>query len=143
VHLAGAAAALSAVSRIARAQAYPARPVRTVVGSAKEHPAEIRKLKSTLSNAHASSVSYAHPIVLARVPRDRQPGDKEAEMLFNRSCIRAIVIFTALVMTVAAAAAFDETKYPDWSGQWQRPRGAAFPNVGNQWDQSKPPGLNQ
>src|SRR5260370_30774158 len=47
----------------------------------------------------------------------------EAEMLFNRSSIGAIVTAAALAMTVAGAAAFDESKYPDWSGQWQRPRG--------------------
>ena len=34
LHLAGGAAALSAVSRIARAQAYPTRPVTVVVGTA-------------------------------------------------------------------------------------------------------------
>ena len=64
-------------------------------------------------------------------------------MLFNRSSIGAIVTATALAMTLTGAAAFDESKYPDWSGQWQRPRGPAFPNVGNQWDQAKPPGLGQ
>jgi tripartite-type tricarboxylate transporter receptor subunit TctC len=32
LHLAAAAAALSGVSRIARAQAYPARPVRLIIG---------------------------------------------------------------------------------------------------------------
>src|SRR5215475_12560433 len=64
-------------------------------------------------------------------------------MPFSRNSIGAIVTATALAMTVAGAAAFDESKYPDWSGQWQRPRGPAFPNVGNQWDQTKPPGLRQ
>jgi len=44
----------------------------------------------------------------------------------------------ALAMMVSSALAFDETKYPDWSGQWWRPRGVGF-----QWDQSKPPGLGQ
>ena len=34
LHLAAGAAALPAVSRIARAQAYPARPVRIIVGQA-------------------------------------------------------------------------------------------------------------
>ena len=33
LHLAAGAAALPAVSRIARAQAYPSRPVRVIVGS--------------------------------------------------------------------------------------------------------------
>jgi hypothetical protein len=64
-------------------------------------------------------------------------------MLFNRKSVGAIVTAAVLAMTIADSAAFDESKYPDWSGQWQRPRGAAFPNVGNQWDQTKPPGLGQ
>jgi hypothetical protein len=44
----------------------------------------------------------------------------------------------AIGMGTDAAQAFDETKYPDWSGQWHRPRG-----VGIQWDQSKPLGRGQ
>jgi hypothetical protein len=52
-------------------------------------------------------------------------------MLFNRKSVGAIVTAAVLAMTIADLAAFDESKYPDWSGQWQRPRGAAFPNVGN------------
>ena len=44
----------------------------------------------------------------------------------------------ALALWSAGAAAHDESKYPDWSGQWTRPRG-----VGIQWDQDKRPGLPQ
>jgi hypothetical protein len=43
-----------------------------------------------------------------------------------------------LAMTIGDARAFDETKYPDWAGQWKRPRGVA-----TQWDQAKPAGLAQ
>jgi hypothetical protein len=39
---------------------------------------------------------------------------------------------------MTAAAGQDLSKYPDWSGQWLRPRG-----VGIQWDQDKRPGLTQ
>jgi len=42
----------------------------------------------------------------------------------------------ALIATMANAA--DESKYPDWAGQWKRPRG-----LQTQWDQTKPPGLAQ
>jgi hypothetical protein len=41
---------------------------------------------------------------------------------------------SALSIAASSALAFDETKYPDWSGQWRR-----RPEVGNQWDTSRPP----
>ena len=59
-------------------------------------------------------------------------------MIANRRSIDVIAILAASVMTWSGAAAFDETKYPDWSGQWGRTRG-----VGVQWDETKPPGLKQ
>ena len=64
-------------------------------------------------------------------------------MAFKRSPIGAVarmaaLALAALAMTLVGAAAFDETKYPDWSGQWRRARGAA-----NAWDETKPPGLAQ
>jgi hypothetical protein len=40
---------------------------------------------------------------------------------------------SALLMTMGVAQAFDDSKYPDWNGQWRRP-----PGVNNQWDPSKP-----
>jgi hypothetical protein len=59
-------------------------------------------------------------------------------MRLNQSAIRTIVTAAALAMMVSSAVAFDETKYPDWSGQWVRPRG-----TGTQWDQTRPSGLGQ
>jgi hypothetical protein len=53
-----------------------------------------------------------------------------------RTWVGAVALVT--VLGIAGARAFDETKYPDWSGQWQRPAG-----VGVQWDQTKPLGLAQ
>src|SRR5256885_13194948 len=44
----------------------------------------------------------------------------------------------ALTLTVGAAAAYEESKYPDFSGQGRRP-----PGVGTQWDQTKKAGLAQ
>jgi hypothetical protein len=55
----------------------------------------------------------------------------------DRSPLAAIVLAsTSLAMTVTAACALDEAKYPDIRGSWARP-GAA------QWDPTKPSGLKQ
>ena len=53
-----------------------------------------------------------------------------------RSSIGAVVLATVIVTTIAAARAHDETKYPDWSGQWLRTGGI-------QWDTTKPIGRGQ
>jgi hypothetical protein len=57
--------------------------------------------------------------------------------MFERSRIAAIVA-AALAFTIASAAAFDEAKYPDWTGLWVRPKGLL-----TQWDPTKPPGAEQ
>jgi hypothetical protein len=56
----------------------------------------------------------------------------------NRTLVGVVALMAALMTTFSEAAAFDETKYPDWSGQWRRARG-----VGVVWDETKPPGLGQ
>jgi hypothetical protein len=56
----------------------------------------------------------------------------------NRSAIAALAVAAAVVWPVAGARAFDESKYPDFSGQWRRP-----PGIGIQWDQTKPLGRGQ
>jgi hypothetical protein len=58
--------------------------------------------------------------------------------MLRRNSISGLALAGALLMTVAGAQAFDETKYPDLSGQWSKPQG-----IGNQWDQTKPPGRAQ
>jgi hypothetical protein len=56
--------------------------------------------------------------------------------MLHRCSTRALAVTAALLMTISAARAFDESKYPDWAGQWIR-------IGGNQWDSSKPPGRAQ
>jgi hypothetical protein len=58
--------------------------------------------------------------------------------MLNRSLIAALAVAAALTWPPAAARAFDESKYPDFSGQWRRPSG-----IGIQWDQAKPLGRGQ
>jgi hypothetical protein len=60
---------------------------------------------------------------------------QEKLMLSCRSLIGAVAL-SMLAVTLASAA--DDSKYPDWAGQWKRPRG-----LQTQWDQTKPPGLAQ
>jgi hypothetical protein len=40
--------------------------------------------------------------------------------MLDRSSIGAIALATALMATITGAQAFDETKYPDFKGQWSR-----------------------
>jgi hypothetical protein len=40
-----------------------------------------------------------------------------------RGWVAAITLASGLCMLAAAAHAFDESKYPDWKGKWQRPQG--------------------
>jgi hypothetical protein len=40
--------------------------------------------------------------------------------MLNQGSIAAAALATALLMTVPGARAHDESKYPDWSGQWRR-----------------------
>ena len=57
--------------------------------------------------------------------------------MLYRSRIGAIALAGGLAWATAALA-FDESKYPDFSGQWRRPAG-----VGIQWDPAKRFGLDQ
>ena len=57
-------------------------------------------------------------------------------MTVLRSPTGIIALTAALLMTLSGTAAFDETKYPDWSGQWKR-----APGTVNSWDETKRPGL--
>src|SRR5438552_15351764 len=53
--------------------------------------------------------------------------------MLERNSIAAIALATALIGSLAGAQAHDESKFPDWSGQWLRNYG------GNpRYDQSKP-----
>ena len=57
--------------------------------------------------------------------------------MLNRRSMGAIALAAATAMGIAYAWAHDETKYPDFSGQWSRGSGSAA------WDPSKPGGLKQ
>ena len=48
------------------------------------------------------------------------------------------IVALATTVSITAAFAFDEGKYPNFSGVWRKPVG-----IGNQWDQTKPLGLAQ
>jgi hypothetical protein len=50
--------------------------------------------------------------------------------MLQRSTIGLVAVAAILWMASADARAFDESKYPDWSGQWRRTSGI-------QWDPSK------
>src|SRR6266705_294230 len=84
------------------------------------------------------SGDFARLIGLRRSPQTGKSITRERIMAFYRTAIGASTLVAALSFMLAMALAHDETKYPDWSGQWRRP-----PGVGVQWDQSKPIGRGQ
>ena len=55
-----------------------------------------------------------------------------------RRSIASLALAAALSVVTIAAQALDDSKYPEWRGQWRRPQG-----IGIQWDPSKPRGLQQ
>jgi hypothetical protein len=59
--------------------------------------------------------------------------------IFRKSTGIVAAAIAALWMATSVAVAFDETKYPDWSGQWRRKPGANA----NSWDETKRPGRPQ
>ena len=56
--------------------------------------------------------------------------------MLDRSAIGATALAASLLVLMANAWAFDDAKYPAFTGQWIR-------NVGAQWDPSKPRGIGQ
>jgi hypothetical protein len=48
----------------------------------------------------------------------------------DQSSIRAIACAVAILMTFVSAQAFEESKYPDWKGQWNRPGSPRWIPVG-------------
>jgi hypothetical protein len=58
--------------------------------------------------------------------------------MLDKYSLAVLAVAAELVLMIGTAAAFDDSKYPDWSGQWRRPSG-----IGTQWDQTKRPGLAQ
>jgi hypothetical protein len=59
-----------------------------------------------------------------RTPKIRRPIAKNIQMVGRsamlQNAIAAMALAVALAMSAPGARAFDETKYPDWSGQWSR-----------------------
>jgi hypothetical protein len=58
--------------------------------------------------------------------------------MFYRIPAGAMALAAALMLTIAGAAAFDDSIYPAFNGQWRR-----APGAGIGWDESKPRGLAQ
>lgn len=59
--------------------------------------------------------------------------------MLERMAIGAVALAAVLLMAPGAARAQDESKYPDWKGQWTRINA----NRGAQWDPAKPPSRGQ
>jgi hypothetical protein len=56
----------------------------------------------------------------------------------RRYALGLLASTAGLALSLTVAQAFDESKYPDWAGQWRRPQG-----ISNLWDPSKPWGKEE
>jgi hypothetical protein len=56
-----------------------------------------------------------------------------------RNATRTFALVAVLTLSTIGAHAFDETKYPNWKGQWVQLGG----NPESPWDSTKPPGTGQ
>src|SRR5438128_1000626 len=72
-------------------------------------------------------------------PSSNTPQMSEDGIMLARGLIIPIVLAALLCITIADAWAFDESRYPAWSGGWTRERGGKHGN----WDPEKPRGLGQ
>jgi hypothetical protein len=84
---------------------------------------------------HAAFAGYAACGIVGANGEMPTPG---RTTMLDRGSIGALALATAMIVSICGAQAFDESRFPDWSGQWTRPRGLA-----TQWDQAKPAGLGQ
>src|SRR5438876_12289234 len=57
--------------------------------------------------------------------------------------IRATAFVAGLLMTIVSAAAYDESKYPDFDGQWRRANRVRSDRIGAAFDPSKPFGRKE
>ena len=60
-----------------------------------------------------------------------------------RSLIGATAFAAGLLITIGGAAAFDESKYPDFNGQWRRAVSVRSDRIGAAFDPSKPFGREE
>jgi hypothetical protein len=107
-------------------------PLERTAGGAVRLP---RRVRQDLHQAEATFVVMRTRCSLWS--RQQQIIQKDIDMPTSQA-IGTLVIAAMLASAIEGAAAFDDTKYPDWSGQWLRP-----PGVGFQWDQTKPLGRGQ
>ncbi len=56
-----------------------------------------------------------------------------------RGLTGAFALAATLTLSISGAQAFDETKFPNWKGQWVQLGGAQNPS----WDPTRPPGASQ
>src|SRR5262245_61137640 len=69
----------------------------------------------------------------------RVQGSGQGMRMRHRSTIGVFTLIAALCINVAGAQGFDESKYPNWKGQWLRVGGGQ----GAPWDPTKPWGPGQ
>jgi hypothetical protein len=60
-----------------------------------------------------------HALSMAALERARRSRSEGGQRMLYRSSICAIALIGAFCVTIAGASAWDDSKYPDFSGQWR------------------------
>jgi len=91
--------------------------------------------KAARGGGNRRVLAFANPGLLtdARATPHRHRG---RPLMLHRTSIGAAALIAALTITAPAARAFDDSRYPDWSGVWRY-------SGPNKWDPGKPPGRGQ
>jgi hypothetical protein len=69
--------------------------------------------------------------------------DPREDSMKVRNSIGAAALVAGLLMTIGSAAAYDESKYPDFNGQWRRASRVQSDRIGAAFDPSKPFGRRE
>jgi hypothetical protein len=84
-----------------------------------------------------------HQLSSGAAPAPQHAGDHREDGMGVGNSTGASALAAALLLTITSAAAFDESKYPDFGGHWRRAGRVQSERIGAAFDPSKPFGREE